>query len=41
MKTSIVPGLFAVMVVAAPVMAEENASFLALKDLLEQEQAVD
>ena len=29
------------MVVAAPVMAEENATFLALKDLPEQEQAVD
>ena len=41
MKTSIVLGLFALMVVAAPVMAEENASFLALKDLPEQAQAVD
>ena len=41
MKTSIVLGLFALMVVAAPVMAEENATFLALKDLPEQEQAVD
>ncbi len=41
MKTSVVLGLFALMVVAAPVMAEENATFLALKDLPEQEQAVD
>ena len=41
MKTSIVLGLFALMVVAAPVMAEENATFLALKDLPQQEQAVD
>ena len=41
MKTSVVLGLFALMVLAAPVMAEENATFLALKDLPEQEQAVD
>jgi hypothetical protein len=41
MKTSVVLGLFALMVVAAPVMAEENATFLALKDLPGQEQAVD
>ena len=41
MKTSIVLGLFALMVVAAPVMAEENATFLALKDLPAQAQAVD
>ena len=41
MKTSVVLGLFALMVVTAPVMAEENATFLALKDLPEQEQAVD
>ena len=41
MKTSVVVGLFALMVVAAPVMAEENASFLALKNLPEQAQAVD
>ena len=36
MKTSIVLGLFALMVVAAPVMAEENATFPALKDLPER-----
>ena len=36
MKTSVVLGLFALMVVAAPVMAEENASFLALEDLPER-----
>ena len=41
MKTSVVLGLFALMVVAAPVMAEENATFLALKNLPGQEQAVD
>jgi bacteriocin-like protein len=41
MKTSVVLGLFALMVLAAPVMAEENATFLALKDLPGQEQAVD
>jgi hypothetical protein len=41
MKTSVVLGLFALMVVAAPVMAEENATFLALKDLPQQAQAVD
>ena len=41
MKTSVVLGLFALMVVAAPVMAEENATFLALKDLPGQAQAVD
>ena len=41
MKTSIVLGLFALMVVAAPVMAEENATFLTLKDLPGQAQAVD
>src|SRR5919107_484313 len=41
MKTSIVLGIFALMVVAAPVMAEENATFLALKNLPEQAQAVD
>ncbi len=36
MKTSVVLGLVALMVVAAPVMAEENATFLALKDLPER-----
>ena len=41
MKTSVVLGLFALMVVVAPVMAEENATFLALKDLPQQEQAID
>ena len=41
MKTSVVLGLFALMVVAAPVMAEENATFLALKNLPGQAQAVD
>ena len=40
MKTSVVLGLFALMVVAAPVMAEENASFLALKDLPERPGAL-
>ena len=41
MKSSVGLGLFALMVLAAPVMAEENATFLALKDLPQQEQAVD
>src|ERR671917_2532537 len=41
MKTSVVLGLFALMVLAAPVMAEENATFLALKHLPQQKQAVD
>ena len=36
MKTSIVLGLFALMVVAAPVMAEENVTFPALEDLPER-----
>ena len=40
MKTSVVLGLFALMVLAAPVMAEENATFLALKDLPQRSGAL-
>ena len=40
MKTSVVLGLFALMVVAAPVMAEENATLLALNDLPERPGAL-